>query len=87
MRLDFCFFRRHIKTRRAIDAVAVEQRHGWHTQLVAPGDQVLGQGGAFEKTKGRAGMEFDEHRPWLEGGVSYFVRLIVARQGRIVKGG
>ena len=28
--------------------------------------QVLGQGGAFEKTKGRAGMEFDEHRPWLE---------------------
>jgi hypothetical protein len=32
-------------------------------------------------------MQFDEHRPWLEGGqFRYFFALIVAGQGQIVKG-
>ena len=89
MRLDPRFLRRHVETRRAIDAVAIEQRHGRHVQVRAGGNQVLRQGGAFEKAERRTGMEFDKHRPWLEGEiVSLFVRLkIVAGQGRIVKGG
>jgi hypothetical protein len=68
MRLDLCLLGCHVEARRTVDAVAVEQRHGRHVQVGAHGDQILGQRGAFEKTESRAGMEFDEHRPWLEGG-------------------
>src|SRR5713226_5691659 len=86
MRLDPRFLGRHIKTRRAIDAVAVEQCHGRHVQVRACGDQVLGQSSAFEKAESRTGMEFNEHRPWLEGsGVSLFIRLSSDKQRRLVK--
>ena len=59
MRLDPSLLCGHIKTGRAIDAIAVKQRHGGHMELSASGDQVLRQGGAFQKAESRAGVEFD----------------------------
>jgi len=45
----------------AVEAVAIEQGHGGHMLLGAGGDQVLGQGSAFEEAEGGTGVEFDEH--------------------------
>ena len=42
-------------------------------QLRAGGDQIFGQGGAFKKAESRTGMEFDEHRPWLEGALLFAI--------------
>src|SRR5579862_3927898 len=87
MRPDLRLLCRHIKTRRAIDAVAVEQGHGWHIQVGTRGNQVLRQGGAFEKAESRAGMEFNEHRPGGGRLHSLFVRLIMEMMMQDVKGG
>ena len=43
MRANGTFFRGQIKTRRAIDSVAIEQRHGRHSVLRAHCGQFLGQ--------------------------------------------
>ena len=51
-----------VETRGAVEAVAVEQRHGGELILGGDGDQVLGQGRAFEEAEGGAGMEFDVHK-------------------------
>src|SRR5579862_238738 len=51
-----------IETRRAIDAIAIEQSHGRHVVFGTCGDQVFGQSGAFEKTESGTGVEFNIHR-------------------------
>ena len=64
---DFCaderakagFFRSHVKTRRAGDVVAVEHGQGREVEFGGAGDEFFGDGGAFEKAEGGAGVEFD----------------------------
>src|SRR5579862_4231346 len=51
-----------IETRRAIDAIAIEQSHGRHVVFGTCGDQVFGQSGAFEKAESGSGVELDIHR-------------------------
>src|SRR5205814_7813491 len=48
-----------MKTNRARDAVAVENRHGGRIELGTEYDQLFRQGCAFEKTDGGACMELD----------------------------
>jgi hypothetical protein len=59
MRLDPRLFRGHVESRSAINSIVIEQRHRWHFQLSATGDQAFGQGRAFKETECRAGMKFD----------------------------
>ena len=47
-------FRRHVKARRAVYAVPVEQRHGRNAQVRAGGNQILGHRCALQKAEGRA---------------------------------
>ena len=49
-------FRRHMKTRRPIDAIPVEQRHGRNAQIGASGNQILGHRRPLQKTKSRSRM-------------------------------
>jgi hypothetical protein len=56
------FLRRHVKTRRSIDAITIKQRHRRHVQIGAGRDQVLGQRSAFEKAESGAGMKLDVHK-------------------------
>ena len=56
------FFRRQMKTGRAVDAVAIEQRHGGHVVIRAQAGQFFGQGSAFEKTECGSRVEFDVHQ-------------------------
>jgi hypothetical protein len=51
-----------MKTRRAVEAVSVEQRHGWHVELGTDRYQLLGDGCAFEEAESRTSMEFDVHQ-------------------------
>ncbi len=53
---DADLFGRHVEAGSAIDAVAVEQRHGRHVEFGAGVGQFFGQGGAFEEAEGRAGV-------------------------------
>ena len=55
------FARRHVKARRAIDAVAVRQPHRRHAVAGAGGDQVFRKRSAFQKTESGAGVEFGVH--------------------------
>src|SRR6266851_1462816 len=48
-----------MKTRRAIEAVSVEQCHGWHVELGTDRCQFLGYGCAFEEAESRAGVKLD----------------------------
>ena len=48
-----------METGSAVDAVAVEKRHGSGTVLCADLDQFLGQGGAFEEGECGARVKFD----------------------------
>jgi hypothetical protein len=59
MRLYLYFFRRHVKARRAINAIAIEQCYGGHLQFSASRNQAFRQGGAFEETESGARVEFD----------------------------
>ena len=52
----------HVKARRTVDAIPVQQRHRRHIQLRAACHQQLRQRCAFEKTECRAGMKFYVHR-------------------------
>src|SRR5207249_960950 len=54
--------RRHVEAWSAVDAVAVEERHGRYVQLRAQGGQLLRQRSALEKAEGGPGMEFDVHQ-------------------------
>src|SRR5947199_2454464 len=54
--------RRHVKAWSAVDAVAVEERHGRYVQLRAQGDQLLRRRCALEKAEGGSGMEFHVHK-------------------------
>jgi hypothetical protein len=68
VRLDSRFRSGHVETRSAVYAIAIEQRHGRHLQFGTAGDQVLGQGRAFEEAKSGAGMELNIHRAiWSSG--------------------
>ena len=50
-----------MKASSAIYAVAIEQRHCGHLVRVAGVGEFLGDGGSFEETECRAGVEFDVH--------------------------
>jgi hypothetical protein len=54
------FIGREVKAWRAVDAIAVEQRHGRHVVVGTHANQFLGQGRAFEKAECGAGVEFDK---------------------------
>jgi hypothetical protein len=58
---DAGFFRSHVKARRAIDPVAVEQRHGRHAQRRASADKFFRHGSAFKKAETATGVEFNVH--------------------------
>ena len=49
----------HVEARRAVDAVAVEQRHGGHVEAARSAGKLFRHAGAFEKAEGGAGVEFD----------------------------
>ena len=48
-----------VEARRAIDAVAVEQRHCWHLQFDGPFDEGLRLGSALKKAEGAGGVQLD----------------------------
>ena len=50
----------HVETRRAVDAVTVQQRHGGHVEVGACAGKVFRHAGAFEETEGGPRVEFDE---------------------------
>src|ERR1700687_2479369 len=54
-------FRRDVKARRSVEAVAVEQCHRRHLKFGAARHQHFRQRSTFEKTEGGAGMEFHIH--------------------------
>src|SRR5258705_101991 len=62
MRLDLRLLRRHVKTRRAINAVAIQQRHRWHLQFGAARYQAFGQGRPFEEAERGTRMKLYVHR-------------------------
>jgi hypothetical protein len=51
-----------VKARRAVDAVAIEQRQRGIAEIGRPVDERLGERRALEKAEGGRGMEFDVHR-------------------------
>src|SRR5579859_4306698 len=53
-----------MKSRRSIDAIAIEQRHRRHAIFRAHRNQSFGQRGAFEKTESGSGVEFYIHKLW-----------------------
>ena len=53
------FFRRHVEARRAVDAVAVEQRHGRHVERWQRAPPVLRGRRRLEKAESGAGVQFD----------------------------
>ena len=59
MRFDLQLFHRQMKARRAIDAIAIEQRHRRHLVLCADLGQLLGNRSPFEKAESGTGVKFD----------------------------
>ena len=62
VRADAGLFRGHVEAGGAGDVVAVEDREGGEVERGGAGDQFFGDGGAFEKAEGAAGVEFDDTR-------------------------
>ena len=60
-RLDAGALRGEVKTRRAVDAVAIEQRERRIAERRGAVDQRFGQRGAVEKRKGGGSVQFDIH--------------------------
>ena len=60
--LTFSFLRGKIKTRRAINPIAIEQGHRRHLVLGADFGQFLGNRSSFKKAECGAGVKFDVHR-------------------------
>ena len=58
-RADLVFLGGGMKAWRTVDTVAIEQGDSRHAQLRSGFRQFLGERGAFEKTEGRSGMEFN----------------------------
>jgi len=61
MRLDIELLGREMKTRRAIDSVAIEQRHRRHLVLGTYLGQFLRNRSSFEEAESRTGVEFNVH--------------------------
>jgi hypothetical protein len=51
-----------VKARRAVDAVAVEERDGGVAELSGAVDERFGKGGALQKAEGRRRVELDVRR-------------------------
>src|SRR5712671_5772547 len=51
-----------MKTRRAVDAICIEQCHGGHAEPYAHCHHLLRQRRTFEETESRAGMKLDVHQ-------------------------
>jgi hypothetical protein len=56
-----------VEARRAVDAVAIEQRHRRVAERRSALDERLGHGSAAEETEGRRGMKIDAHKIWRSG--------------------
>ena len=65
-RLDARAFRGQVKPRRAVDAVAIEQRERRIPERRRALDERFGQRGAVEERKGGRGVEFDVHGRSIE---------------------
>jgi hypothetical protein len=61
MRADFCLVGCHMKSRSAVDTVAIHDCHGGYPQRRAGSCQVLGNGCAFEEAESGAGVKFGVH--------------------------
>src|SRR5207237_6385854 len=61
MRLETGFLRSEIKSRRAVNAVAVEKGHCRHRVFRACANKFFGQGSAIEEAECGACMKFDIH--------------------------
>jgi hypothetical protein len=61
MRLQLRLLGRHMKSRRAIDSIAIQQCHRRHIQVSASRHQSLWQRSPFQKAKSRPGVKFDVH--------------------------
>ena len=59
VRADAGLFRGHVEAGGAGDVVAVEDREGREVERGGASDQFFGDGGAFEKAEGGAGVELD----------------------------
>ena len=59
---DLGFISGLVEARGAVDAVGVEQCHGWHVMVLAHSDEFLGQGRAFEEAESGAGVKLDVHQ-------------------------
>src|SRR5208337_3365983 len=62
MRLDPDLFCGEMEARRAVQTIAIEQRHRRHSQVRAHRDQFLGKRSPFEKAERGAGMELNVHQ-------------------------
>ena len=80
MRANIVPLRAGMKPRRAVDAVAIEQRHRRHLQLDRALDQLLRLRGCFEKAESAGSVEFDIatcHKGSI-GFTAMYLRLIFA---------
>ena len=59
MSFDAGLFRRHMKAWRAVDSVAVEQRHSRTSEVRADGYQLFRKRRAFQKAESRTRVEFN----------------------------
>ncbi len=74
--------RGHVEARRAVDAVAVHQRHGRHIELRAGAGEFLGHAAAFEEGECGAGVEVDEHVHHGDTEKGYFTAETQRRGGK-----
>ena len=56
VRADSGFLRSHVEARRAVHAVAVDERHGGHAETGAGSREFFGHGRTFEKAEAGAGV-------------------------------
>jgi hypothetical protein len=80
-------------TRRAVEAVAIEEGDGGDFQFQGTLDEVLGLGGSFEKREGAGGVElnivcngvghifFSGIKAWIFGGFGRCILLAMVRAG------
>jgi hypothetical protein len=59
MGADFVLLALHVKARRTIEAVSVEERHGRHFQFGGSLDERFRQRSTLEKAEGAGGMKLD----------------------------
>ena len=82
MRANADFLRGQIKSWCAIEAIAIEQRHGRHAERGAGARQFFGRRSTFEKTESGAGMQFDIHQSYDSHAQTIFPAARHRKNGR-----